>query len=154
MITKIHSLIKKLGNPQPTANARQLLKDRLLLLFAIASLYTVLSLLHIGCPLKFLSGISCPGCGMTRAVFSVLHLDFASAWYYHPLFMLAPVIVLLYLFDFYLNPKLLKIIWVMIISAFLIIYLIRLFLTKSNVVEIDISSGLMLKLYQLFFGGR
>ena len=28
---------------------------------------------HIGCPIKFITGISCPACGMTRAVLAILH---------------------------------------------------------------------------------
>ena len=30
---------------------------------------------HIGCPIKFITGISCPACGMTRAVLAILHGD-------------------------------------------------------------------------------
>lgn len=43
------------------------------------------------CPFLFLWGIPCPGCGMTRAFLALLHLDFAAAFYYHPLF---PVVIL------------------------------------------------------------
>lgn len=42
------------------------------------------------CPFLFLWGIPCPGCGMTRAFLALLHLDFAAAFYYHPLF---PVVI-------------------------------------------------------------
>ena len=44
-----------------------------------------------GCPIRFLFGISCPGCGMTHALFSLLRLDFSGAAYCHPLvFALIP----------------------------------------------------------------
>lgn len=36
------------------------------------------------CPLYAVSGIPCPGCGMTRAFFSLLRLDFAAAWKWNP----------------------------------------------------------------------
>ena len=36
-------------------------------------------------------GLPCPGCGMTRAFFCLLHLDIKSAFYYHPLFWFVPV---------------------------------------------------------------
>ena len=53
----------------------------------------------IGCPIKFISGICCPGCGMTRAVISALKLDFKQAFYYHPLWCITPLaFVLLILF--------------------------------------------------------
>lgn len=36
------------------------------------------------CPFYTLSGIPCAGCGMTRAFFALIRLDFASAFYWHP----------------------------------------------------------------------
>ena len=91
---------------------------------------------------------------MTRAYHSLLYLDISQAFHYHPLFALVPLMVGLYLFDFYLNPKLLKILWTLIIIAFLLTYLFRLFISQNDVVEIDISAGIMLKLYQSMIGGR
>ena len=49
------------------------------------------------CPIKYLTGISCPGCGMTRAIRAAVRLDFAAAFYYHPLWVLLPVLGILYL---------------------------------------------------------
>ena len=40
--------------------------------------------LGLPCPIHALSGISCPGCGMTRGLWSLLNLDFSAAWHYHP----------------------------------------------------------------------
>lgn len=51
----------------------------------------------IGCPIRLLTGISCAGCGMTRAWWAALRLDFRAAFYYHPLFPLPAAAVLLYL---------------------------------------------------------
>ena len=42
----------------------------------------VLILLLYHCPFSYLFGLSCPGCGMTRAFFSLLQLRFAEAFYY------------------------------------------------------------------------
>ncbi|WP_373689128.1 DUF2752 domain-containing protein [Clostridium sp. YIM B02551] len=52
----------------------------------VTLLYAILRVVGIGCPIKFLTGISCAGCGMTRAWIRVIHLDFKGAFYYHPLF--------------------------------------------------------------------
>lgn len=49
----------------------------------------------IGCPIKFISGLCCPGCGMTRAVISAIKLDFKQAFYYHPLWCAIALIALL-----------------------------------------------------------
>lgn len=37
------------------------------------------------CPLKYLSGYSCPGCGSQRAIHELLHLNFKEAFAYNPL---------------------------------------------------------------------
>lgn len=37
------------------------------------------------CLIKNLFGTECYGCGTVRALFSLLHLDFAAAWHYNPL---------------------------------------------------------------------
>ena len=47
------------------------------------------------CPIQYLSGISCPGCGMTRGLWGLVTLDFAAAWHFHPAaFALPPACVL------------------------------------------------------------
>ena len=45
------------------------------------------------CLIKNLFGTECYGCGTMRALFSLLHFDFAAAWCYNPLSY--PVSVLL-----------------------------------------------------------
>ena len=38
------------------------------------------------CPTRYIFGIPCAACGMTRAFLSAAKLDFKAAFYYHPLF--------------------------------------------------------------------
>ena len=38
-----------------------------------------------GCPLKLITGLSCPGCGVQRAFHELLHFNFAKAFTYNPL---------------------------------------------------------------------
>lgn len=42
--------------------------------------------MHIGLPCVFyeVTGFKCPGCGITRALAALLHLDFATAWKENP----------------------------------------------------------------------
>ena len=54
----------------------------------------------IPCVFRKLFGISCFGCGMTRALLSVLRFDFLSALKYHPLVFALPYIACYILFDF------------------------------------------------------
>lgn len=73
----------------------------------------VVRFLHIGIPCNFrrLTGLLCPGCGMTRATFSLLRLDFAKAYSYNALSLtLMPLAVIYavfraYKYVFYENYK-------------------------------------------------
>jgi len=56
-----------------------------------------LPLTNIGIPCVFreLTGLYCPGCGITRVVLSLLRLDFVQAFRYNPLlFILLPLSVM------------------------------------------------------------
>lgn len=44
-----------------------------------------ITLTGIGCPIRFSTGISCPGCGMSRAVLLMLSGHFRAAFRMHPL---------------------------------------------------------------------
>ncbi|MDR3552125.1 MAG: DUF2752 domain-containing protein [Clostridia bacterium] len=45
------------------------------------------------CIFRSITGLDCPGCGMTRAFYCLLHLDFAQAFRYNPFcFVLAPIL--------------------------------------------------------------
>ena len=67
--------------------------------FAVLLAYAVMALAGIGCPLKFFSGISCPGCGMTRAFLHACRLELAEAFSYHPLWVaVLPTAALLLVF--------------------------------------------------------
>ncbi len=48
------------------------------------------------CPSRALTGLDCPGCGSTRAIYHLLHLDIATAFARNPLLVLSiPVLVLM-----------------------------------------------------------
>ena len=64
---------------------------------AAVALYSV----TVGCLLRRLTGISCPGCGLSRAYLACLRLDFGAAFTFHPLFPLLPP-YLLYLLEHYI----------------------------------------------------
>lgn len=46
------------------------------------------------CGFRALSGLPCPGCGLTRSLTALLHLDFGAAWSWNPLgFAALPVLL-------------------------------------------------------------
>lgn len=74
-------------------------KEYIFFALCFIALILTMMLLHIPCPIKYLTGMSCAGCGMTRALLSALSLDFHAAFYYHPLWILLfPTAILLILF--------------------------------------------------------
>ena len=87
----------------------------------------------IGCPIRLITGIPCPACGITRAYISFFQGDFALAFSYHPLFFLLPA-VLLCVISLLLTEKKpnckarlpLIIFSVLIILIFAAVYIIRL----------------------------
>ena len=52
------------------------------------------SALLLPCPLKALTGLSCPFCGATRMTYALLHGDVAAAWSVNPFLLLAVPLVL------------------------------------------------------------
>lgn len=46
------------------------------------------------CPYRVLTGLACPGCGLTRAAHHLVRGDLATAWTYNPLlFVAVPLVV-------------------------------------------------------------
>ncbi len=121
-------------------------KDFILGAAAILFIYVFFHFAGIGCPIKFVTGISCLGCGMTRAWLSLLRLDFTAAFYYHPLYALPPVALLVYLFKSKINIKIYKIIMLTIIMAFIIVYIYRLLFTEGDIVVFEPQNNIIFRL--------
>ena len=49
----------------------------------------------IGCIIRAITGVPCPGCGMTRAWLAFLTGRFDAALAYHPLFWCVPIVLLI-----------------------------------------------------------
>lgn len=71
--------------------AAELIRRALSCIGVLFIAWLVLYLLDIGCVFRLMTGIPCPGCGMTRAWLAALRLDFAAAFAYHPLFWAVPI---------------------------------------------------------------
>lgn len=117
------------------------MKEDLKAIFTIALLYFIIELLGVTCPIKFLTGISCAGCGMSRAWLSVLHGDISKAFYYHPLFWMMIPICIIFLIHKKLSSNCKKWLIAIFVSAFLAVYIIRLTLFPDNIVCFRPSDG-------------
>ena len=75
----------------------------ILILFLVLVIYHLLSHLfnfRIPCIFYEITGLYCPGCGVTRMLFSLINLDFYQAFRYNPL-----VFIILRLYIIYLIIK-------------------------------------------------
>ena len=78
---------------------------RLIVFFLLLSIFLLLILfgLKFNCPIKSIFHISCPGCGLTRSITSLLHLDILNSIYYNilgiPLFLFLVTSYLLIVID-------------------------------------------------------
>lgn len=118
-------------------------KEGFWVLAVIGAFYLFLELIGITCPILYMTGISCAGCGMSRAWLSLLRLDVAAAFSYHPLFLLPIPSVVLLLFR-QRFPK-----WVfrwgmgIICALFLAVYLYRLLFLEDRIVVFAPDQGLI-----------
>lgn len=76
------------------------LLQRLLCFLAAGLCYAVFCTvtgLALPCPFHLVTGLQCPGCGVTRMCLALLRLDFSAAWQANPgLLLLCPVLLLLF----------------------------------------------------------
>ena len=87
---------------QTKALLRKILLGFGLLAYFTAAFY-IMKRTGIPCVFRHFLGIPCPGCGMTRAMYSLVSLDFQAAWQYNPLIFTMPYVVC-YLFFEWKHP--------------------------------------------------
>ena len=130
---KIYREMKKRGK----------ITENILCLAAVAvGLYVVSRIFGYICPVRRLTGFSCPGCGMTRAWTSFIKGDIRDAFYYHPLFPLAVPIVLFPFLEQRLDKKVFNAVIIVIALLFAVVYIIRM-ASGSPVLDRDFHNGLI-----------
>lgn len=100
-----------------------------LLFLGLAGLFVYLySLIGITCLLRAITGIPCPTCGSTRAMLSLLRLDFVGYWYFNP--MALPLVgAFLAVFHINLYPKWSRFVYVyvgVVLVLLVVLYVYRL----------------------------
>ena len=113
---------------------------------AVVVLYVILESFGVTCPIKYITGISCAGCGMSRAWIALLHFNIHDAFMYHPLFFLPPVVVIVMLLKSKINIKIYKIFMFTIAGAFVIVYLYRMFIGDGNVVVFEPQNNIVFRI--------
>lgn len=122
------------------------MKDMITAAAVVIVLYIVFAVTGIGCPIKFITGISCAGCGMTRAWLAVLHLDFEAAFYYHPLFWTIPPAAAVFLLKQHFSKKMLSILLFLFVALFAIVYLYRMIYGDGSIVVFDPGNNIIFRI--------
>ena len=71
----------------------------IMILFLVLAIYHLLShVFNFGIPCIFykITGLYCPGCGVTRMLFSLIDLDFYQAFRYNPLVFILLMLYIIY----------------------------------------------------------
>ena len=124
-------------------------KELICAVTAVVVLYTAMESIGITCPIKFITGISCAGCGMSRAWMAFFQLDMAKAFEYHPLFWLVPIAVIVLLCKSKINIKIYKIIIFTIIIMFAIVYIFRLIWSGDDVVVFEPQNNILFRIIRI-----
>ena len=127
-------------------------RGRTALRWLLIALPVVVSYAVFGCPIKYVTGISCPGCGISRAALSLCRLDWHRAWEYHPLVYFTPLAVLWFLFrKKAIVEKLEKLLLICVVVLFVVVYIYRMIWGNGAVIGIaapqilyDISENILI----------
>lgn len=131
---------------------RDNIKKSILVLILFVLLYFIFVVLALPCPILFATGISCPGCGMTRACIHAVRFDFRTAFFYHPLWWTLPVAAIFFILyqskriSYKVYQRFLKI----FAAVFLITYGIRLLFFQSSVIVWKPQNGILPTFFRLF----
>ena len=113
---------------------------------AVVVLYVILESFGVTCPIKYITGLSCAGCGMSRAWIALLHFIIHEAFMYHLLFLLPPVVVIFMLLKSKINIKFYKIFMFTMAGAFVIVYLYRMFIGTGDIVVFEPQNNILFRI--------
>lgn len=131
------------------SGAARRLRDAAVFL-AITAAYIALELAlggDVPCYFKATLGIPCPGCGLTRAFLSLLEGDPASAFFYHPLFFMAPLVAIVVIFKDVASIKKLyrsQLFWWGLVALFLVQWAVRMVLCFPDRPPMDFNDNALL----------
>lgn len=106
--------------------------------------------LKIGCPFVYFGGIPCMGCGMTRACWSLLHMEWLAAWQYHPLCYALPFMVLVLILVKWKWPDYYERTLFVCLLLFVVVYFIRLLNPADEIVKFHVQDGKIYQLWHIF----
>lgn len=110
----------------------------------------VIKVMGVGCPIKYFTGVSCAGCGMTRAWAELLHMNIKEAFYYHPLFGVPIVCLIAFIWKDKISEKKYKLLWWSVVVIAMCVYIFRLIDTSDTVVVFEPQEGKLVEIGKWF----
>lgn len=103
--------------------------NKMILCLGLAAAALVTYCLDQGCWFRNTFGIICPGCGFSRGLACLFRLDFAKAFYYHPMVYALPLLLLFVIKDgkLFRNKKLNYGVLLLLAIGLVVCYVVRLF---------------------------
>ena len=147
-IEDISPILKKIYNSNQNSLIVKTIKNPYLLRNIILVAALVALYVFVGCPLKQLFGISCPGCGMTRALLALFSFDISAAVRYHPMVLALPPAGIVYLFRKHIPSKVISALVILFLAALLAVYIFRL-VNKDEIVVFDFCNSAIYKLFKI-----
>jgi len=111
----------------------------------VGLLYLGMEMAGITCPIKYITGISCAGCGMSRAWLALLSFDLKSAFFYHPLFWVVPLAVLVFMMRNRINEKTQNVLYWAICVLMLTVWVARMINPNDGIVVFEPEQGIIVK---------
>ncbi|WP_396136477.1 DUF2752 domain-containing protein [Clostridium sp. SHJSY1] len=90
---------------------------------------------------------------MTRAWKCLFSFDIKEAFYYHPLFFLPIIYFFIFLFKNKISKKVFNVAIIIGVLLFITIYIFRLLNPDNIVININIKSGLIYKIFKFILDG-
>lgn len=90
--------------------------------------------IYVPCFLNYVTGLYCPGCGLTRMLYSMLEGNFYQAFRFNPLMFIATPFIFLLIVDYLVSgffkrkpiiTKIPNVIWYLLIVVFIIYGIMR-----------------------------
>lgn len=99
-------------------------------------LFLIFLLFEFPCPILYFCNIPCPTCGVTRAMFALLNLDFAMYIYYQPFAAFLITAILLFIHCNILSHKeLIKTYCISIVFINYLYYILKIFMQLKKAVN-------------------
>ena len=115
----------------------------------IFAIYFIFHITGIGCPIKYLTGVSCLGCGTTRAWLALLKGDVAVAFRFHPLFWMPIPAAFIVIFKKNIPHKIYNASIFFSFTLYLLVYVFRMLYSDGSVVTCMPRHGAIYKIITL-----